>query len=227
MKKLLLTLSLILTMGFSAAGVSAQVQAPDLGDTITAEDIPGLQSAYDRTFMVDFEAMMDASPESLESMDTSAMMRSVSIQGYTFDSEDNAKSYIDMTRDSFGEAKESDPETFDGVEVEDLEGFDNEGITVTMDMPDLGVAMTINAFVDGNNVMTVMVMDSDSENSQSVADELTQFIIDAEIENEEVTFNADGTSTGGVFDLMPTADDEIVADLPTATDTELYASGGE
>lgn len=229
MKKLLITLSLLLTIGFATSGVAAQtdgVQAPDLEGMEAAYDVEGLQSVYDRTFSVDFEAMMASPDADLESLDMSVLMNSISIQGMTFDSEDNAKNYIDDMKSEMEKAvEEGDAETFEGMEISELEGFDVDGIRVDMDMPDLEIAVSMIMFSDGNHVFQVMVMNADMETAQSHADEVAQFVIDAEIENEEITFSEDGTSTGGVFDRMPTSDDEIVGDLTSTMDTELHVAG--
>lgn len=226
MKKLLLTLSLLLSMGLSVSAVAAQtpgVEAPDFDDTEIGADIEGLQSIYDRTFSVDFEAMMASPDADLENLDMSAMMSMISIQGMTFDSDDNAQDYLDMMRDEVNAEMVESEDTYD-FEITDLEGFDVDGLTITMDMADLEIGATVHFFVDGNHVFQVMVMDSDLEATGSLASEVTQFILDADVENDEVIFNMDGTSTGGVFDRMPTADDEIVGDLTGVMDSEILVN---
>lgn len=226
-KKLLLTLSLLLTLGLSASGVAAQVEAPNLDDVDPTADVEGIQSIYDRTFSVDFEALM-ASPEAdFDNLDISAMMSVISIQGMTFDSEDNANAYLDQMRDELDASMEEDPSTFDGIEISDLDGFDVDGLQLIMDMADLEITASVVIFVDGNQVFQIMVMNSDLETAKASADAVTQFVIDAETETEEVTFNADGTSTGGVFDRMPTGDDEVVGDLTGVLDSEIFVEGAE
>lgn len=232
MKKLLITLSLLLTLGLSTAGVAAQtdgVEAPDLEElAANAYDVEGLQSVYDRTFSVDYMAMMASPDADFESMDMSAMMKMISIQGMSFDNEDNAKAYIEDMRSEMEQAvEEGDTETFEGMEISDLDDFDVDGIRVDTNMPDLDIAASMIIFSDGNHAFMVMVMDADMETAQSSVNEVTQFVIDAEVENEEVTFNEDGTSTGGVFDRMPTSEDEVVGDLTTTMDMELHVAGDE
>ena len=229
MKKLLITLSLLLTFSFAATNVAAQVEgvpAPDLGDLDAAfEEIEGLQSIYDRTFSVDIEALMSDPEFDVANMDMSTMMNMIMIRGYTFDSEDNAKAFIEMTVSEMDKAiAEDESGLFEGMEVTELEGFDVDGIRVTMDMPDLGAGMSYIVFVDGNQVFQVSVMDAALDAANEKVDAVAQFVIDAEGSSDDVTLNADGTSTGGVFDRMPTADDEIVGDLSSVTDSELYAA---
>lgn len=231
MKKFLMTLSLLLTLGLSTAGVAAQtdgVQAPDLEGFEDAFDVEGLESVYDRTFSVDFEAMM-ASPDSdAGEMDFSAMMNIISIQGITFDSEDNAEAYINDMLDQMDEAmEEQDAAAFEDMEVQDLEGFDVDGVRVDMSMPDLDIAASMIIFNDDNHVFQVMVMNADADVAKASADEVAQYVIDAEVQTEEVTFSDDGTSTGGVFDRMPTSEDELVGDLTTVLDSEIHVAGAE
>lgn len=229
MKRLLITVSLLLSLGLSTVGAAAQtdgVEAPDL-EALEAQayDVEGLQTVYDRTFSMDIEAMMASPDFDFESMDVSAMMKMISVQGITFDNEDNAKAYIEDMKSQMEQAQEEDEAgTFDDMEISDLEGFDVDGIRVNMDMPDLEIASSIIIFSDGNFVFQVMTMDSDMDTAKSNVEAVAQFVIDAEIETEEVTFSDDGTSTGGVFDRMPTAEDEVIGDLTGVTDMELHVA---
>lgn len=231
MKKFLFTLSLLLTLGLSTAGVAAQtdgVEAPDLEGLEDVYDVEGLQSVYDRTFSVDFEAMMASPDADIESFDMSAMMQMVSVQGITFDNEDNANAYIEDMKSQMDEAMEQDEAgTFEDMEISDLDDFDVNGIRVDMNMPEMEIAATMVVFADGNHVFQIMAMDGDEEVANSTAEDITQFVLDAEVENEDVTFSEDGTSTGGVFDRMPTVDDGIVGDLDGVTDTEIHVAGDE
>lgn len=224
MKKFLLTLSLLLSFGlsFSAVAQVDGVEAPNLEEPSFSE-VEGLESIYDRTFSVDIETMLASPDADFAEMDMSAMMRTISIQGMQFDSEDNAEAYFDDMLEQMNTAMEENPEATEDVEVADLEGFDVDGVQITMDMPDLGIAATMNVFVDGNQVFQVMAMDSDQATASTLAEEVTQFVVDADSNDDDVTFNADGTSTGGVFERMPTADDEIVGDLTGVMDTEIFA----
>lgn len=233
MKRLLLTLSLLLSLGLSATGVAAQtdgVAAPDLGDIEgTYTDVEGLQSVYDRTFSMDIEAMLASPDTDFESLDMSEMMNMFTIQGMTFDNEDNAKAYLEEMKSEMEAAMEDEEamEMLEDMEITDLEGFDVDGIRVDTNMPDLEVAASMIVFNDGNHIFMIMSMNADLETAQSKADEVIQFVIDAEIENEEVTFSEDGTSTGGVYDRMPTAEDEIAGTLTGVMDMELFVAGEE
>ena len=221
MKKILLTITMLLTLALSAQGVAAQVEAPEI-ESVDYSEIAGLQSAYSRAYTVDFMAMMSSPDANLEEMDMAAMMRNISIQGYTFESEDQAKAFLDTTKEE-AEGGLTEAEDLGEVEMKDLEAVDKEGVTMTMvmDLEGESIAMTVHMFVDGNHLFMVISTDADLDASNSKADAVAQYVVDAEVQNEEVTFSEDGTSTGGVFDRMPEAGHELVADL-TVMDMELY-----
>lgn len=221
MKKILLTITMLLTLALSAQGVAAQVEAPEI-ESVDYSEIDGLQSVYSRAYTVDFMAMMSSPEANLEEMDMAAMMRNISIQGYTFESEDQAKAFLDTTKEE-AEGGLTEAEDLGEVEMKDLEAVDKEGVTMTMvmDLEGESIAMTVHMFVDGNHLFMVISTDADLDASNSKADAVAQYVVDAEVQNEEVTFSEDGTSTGGVFDRMPEAGHELVADL-TVMDMELY-----
>lgn len=224
MKKLILTLTMLLTLGFSLQGVAAQT--PDasgapMGEAMQAE---GLVSAYDRTYTVDFEALM-ASPSA--DMDTSAMMSAASITGMTFESEDSAKAYIDDAKSQIDEAMAGDqiPEGTEVEVTEDLGDIDKDGIKASMTMPDMDVALGMIIFVDGDQVFMISVIDADLETATSLAENIAKYVADAEVKDDEVTFNEDGTSTGGVFDRMPEAGNDLLGDLTSVVDSVLQEAG--
>lgn len=224
-KKLFLIFSLVLGMSTSAIAVGAQevdgIQAPDIPEV----EIEGAEFGYSRSFSVDFMTLME-DPE-YDPEDMSAMMRSISIQGIQFDSEDNAQAYIDQNTEALEAAQQSGDETMEGIEASELEGYDVDGLIVTMDMPDIGIAMTMIVFVDGDQVFQITATDADVETSRTTAESVLEFVLDNEVQDEEVTFNEDGTSTGGVFDRMPTADHELVGDLTSVMDMELMPPSAE
>jgi hypothetical protein len=236
MKKFILTITMLLTLGFSFQGVAAQTPdatpAAPMGEAMQAE---GLVSAYDRTYTVDFEAMMSspsadmASPAAATAspaaeMNTAPVMRVVSITGITFNSEDNARSYLEDMKSQIYEAQEAG-EMPEGTEVKDLEDFDKDGFIATLSMEDIGVYSSIMAFVDGDQVFMIVSLDADVETATTVVNDVATYIVDTKVENDEVTFNADGTSTGGVFDRMPQAGSDLMGNLSIVTDAVLQEAG--
>lgn len=192
-----------------------------MGEAMQAE---GLVSAYDRTYMVDFEAMMASPSADLADMDSAAMMRVVSITGMTFDSDDHAEAYLKDMKSQIDDAQEAG-EMPEGTEVKDLEDFDKDGFIATMSMEDLGVNSAILVFVDGDQVFMVVGIDADIESATTLVTDVAKYVADAEVKDDKVTLNEDGTSTGGVFDRMPEAGSDLVGDLTSVTDSVLQEAG--
>lgn len=224
MKKFLLTISLLLTLGFSFQGVAAQVDAPEVTGA-SIEDIEGLESAYGRSYSIDIEALMEDPDFDIAAMDPADMAGNLGIQGYTFDSEDSAKNFLEETKKQMDESIESDEMAeMEDMEftVGDLEDFDKDGYYVEMKMTgeiEINSAMII--FVDGDTIFQVSAIAGTMDESKAQAYDAANFIADAEVQSEEVTFNADGTSTGGVFDRMPAADEELLGELVPSMDLDL------
>lgn len=228
MKKLILTFTLLLSLVLSLQGVAAQSDATPAAPMGEAMEADGLVSAYDRTYMVDFEALM-ASPvgdtaSPVADMDVAAMMRVVSVTGMTFDSEDNAKAYVEDMTSQIQQAQEAG-EMPEGTEIGELEDIDKDGLIATISMEDMGLHSAIIVFVDGNQVFMIVALDADVETATTVVTDIAKHIVDADVENDEVTFSEDGTSTGGVFDRMPEAGSDLVGDLPSVTDSVLREAG--
>lgn len=218
MKKFLLTIAMLLTLGLSMQGVSAQEVAP--AGEFGTEDLEGLESAYSRNYAVDFEALM-ASPTA--DMDVSAMMQNVSIMAYTFDSDDSADKFLDLSKTQLEEAaKSEDAAELGEVEIGELEDIDKDGFSASIAMEDVGVGMYIIVFTDGETVFMITSMNADVETAKATAVDTAKYVVDAEVKTDEVTFNEDGTSTGGVFDRMPAGGDDAVGGLQVESDTEVF-----
>lgn len=218
MKKMLVTLAMLLTLGLSFQGVAAQELAPsDAG--MELEDYEGLQSAYSRSYGVDMDAMM--STPSTEGINLADMMKGVQIMGITFDSDDNAQKFIDQGKDELESSLEEMSSGEMKVTVNELDKGD-QGLVVEMDMTaDVGVFMKMYLVRDGNVVFTVIAMNSDVDSATATGDSVVDYLLDNESQSDDVTFNADGTSTGGVFDRMPPVGHESVSGLVIDSDSDL------
>lgn len=218
-KKFLVVMAMLLTLGLSAQGVAAQLD--DSADTLSPEDISGLNGGYSRTYAPDMEALM-ASPSS-DGLDLSSVMRNITIQAYTFDSDDEAKDFYDLMMEQMESELAGELTDMGETEISDASEIDKDGVKITIDEGDLGVGMTMLIFVDGDTVFSVMVMDADVESATALSVDIANYIIDAEVEDENITFNEDGTSTGGVFDRMPASGDDAVGGLKADMDIDIIA----
>ena len=214
MKKFMTMLSLLFLAGIPATGMTAQ------DDNDTPE---GLVSAYVRSYSYDQETLTAANEEADGDYDSAMMMSGIDIRGITFESNDHAVAYVDEGVSEMSALIDEDPDIFDHIQVDELEGFDTDGIRLTIPEEDTGTVISTIMIVHDNHVFQVFASDVELEAAEAKADEILQFILDAEIQSDDVSFNQNGTSTGGVFDRMPTAEDDVIGDFTTVTDRELNA----
>lgn len=222
MKKLFTVFAMVLTFGLLANGaVMAQgtdAQPEGLGTEFN--ELDGFESAYMRSFKPE----MEFNPT--ESIDLAAVLRGVNITAVTFDSDDNAQKALDQ---SIKEIEATDPAQIKelGIEWEKTDiGDGGINAIMTMDMGDgLSLNMNMMVFRDGNTFFQVISIDSDADAAKKLANDVTEYILDHEVQDETVSFNEEGGSTGGVFDRMPKTGDEIVGELVNESDMDLTAAG--
>ena len=216
MKRILLTLTLLLAFG--ASGAAAQ----DL------TEVAGLESSYGRIYSdgssnssvaVAVSAEEGSTPSS-EGMEGEAEYKGVEIIGVTFDSEDSAKAFLEEMRTGIDESAASADESAN-AEVKDLE-IDNDGFFAVMHVENTG-DNAVALFVDGNTLFLVDVTHPDRDEATKITNDVVAYIVDAEAGDDEVTLNTDGTSTGGVFDRMPASGDDAVGGLEIVEDYDVLA----
>jgi hypothetical protein len=213
LRKMTALLSLLLALGLTMSASGQEASSME-------EELPGLESAYSRLFMPDFDAMFAAleTPGADVEFDEDGVIM-VMTMVFTFDSEDNAANAMDTLHEGFFETGE-EAET-EETEVEDL---GDQALMFSAVVEESGEPLTtISLFVqEGEHLYMVTVGGGELEAGKQQTQDIGQFMVDAEITTDEVTFNEDGTSTGGVFDLMPTADDtELVGGLAPSSDMDM------
>lgn len=216
MKRILLTLTLLLAFG--ASGAAAQ----DL------TEVAGLESSYGRIYSdgssnsseaVAVSAEEGSTPSS-DGMEGEAEYKGVEIIGVTFDSEDSAKAFLEEMRTGIDETAASADESAN-AEVKDLE-IDSDGFFAVMHVENTG-ENAVALFVDGNTLFLVDVTHPDRDEATKITNDVVAYIVDAEAGDDEVTLNTDGTSTGGVFDRMPASGDDAVGGLEIVEDYDVLA----
>lgn len=222
-KTFTLVLALLLTLGLSVQSAAAQLDTD--ATELDPKDVPGLIAGYSRTYAPDIEALM-ATP-SADLLDLSAYMRNVSIMTYVFESDDTASDFFDMMKDQMTDELSAPSPELGQAEMSEVTEIDRDAMQVTVDMGDLGVGLTILMFIDGDTVFAIMAMDATVDDATAMAIDIANYLIDTEVQDDEVTFNEDGTSTGGVFDRMPASGDEIVGGLQVESDSDLFATAAE
>lgn len=222
-KKFTLIVALLLTLGLSVQSVAAQFDS-DAAD-LDPKDVPGLIAGYSRSYAPDMEALM-ATP-SADPLDLSAYLRNVSIMTYVFESDDTASDFFEMMKDQMNDELTASSPEMGQAEVSEVTGIDRDAMQVTVDMGDLGVGLTILMFIDGDTVFAILAMDVTVDDAIAMTTDIANYLIDADVQDDEVIFNEDGTSTGGVFDRMPASGDEVVGGLEVEADSDLFATVAE
>lgn len=189
--------------------------SPASAQTDSADELfsllDGLETAHGRFTSFDFSDPADVDP--------SAMWMMLGIYTFAFDSEDAAAAAI-------GPLSENGPiigmaEQMDGAQIEEA----------TLDLDVTHTALAVESDDDGVTWTTMQVMVQDGELVYMVfgmaggLDPAGMFVtlltglLDTDASTDAEVFNADGTSTGGVWEKFPSVA-EIQADAPELTDVE-------
>ncbi len=221
-RKLTLLLSLVLAMGFAVSTTAAAQDVP-----ASADDIEGLESGYARMYMPDFAAMIESvgTPGAEMTIDENGVML-IMISGFTFDSEDNASKAVDL----FSEGMTGETSGLEGMESSEIDDLGDKNLLINGETDEAGEPMATNMLLvqDGTSMYMISVTGGELDAGTQQVQDIAQHMIDGEIETEEVTFSEDGTSTGGVFDLMPNIEEdaELLSNLAPSTDMDMMGAGG-
>lgn len=218
-KRLVFVLSLLLTLGITAPVAAQEVPVTGI------QDLDGLESGYARMFMPDLMAMFDAMstpgaeiPE-LDEDGTLMVMTAV----LTFDSQGDVSEAMDQLLEDAGSGVGTS-ERIEGTEVKDL---GDRAVLFNVDADDqdeVDMQFLLHLLLVQDNSMLYMVVVGTGENGggEEQAQEIAAFMLDKTPGSDEVVLNLDGTSTGGVFDLMPTAEDaDLVGGLSPFMDMDM------
>lgn len=204
----------LLLLAFSLVGGTG-AGAQDEPEEFDLSSFEGIQHGVSRTYTVDYEAMMASMSTPGAEMEMPSGLLSVSALVLEFDDDGNAESAFDTVKEEAGSQLSSE----DGEEI-DLDLGDNSVSFKTTEESD-GMAMDVVVTVaqQDNYIYLVYAGGSEVDVEQTVKD-LTQSMIDADGSGEG-EFSEDGTSTGGLWDKFPAADDELVSGL-VASDMVVY-----
>lgn len=191
MKKLTVVASLLLSLMFAFGGtVAAQTDLegmPDLKEL-------GLNQGYMR-MLINLEAAGAAGSSADAPM-------GVMMLAMEFEDEGMVEGQFETVAREFSKGF-FDGEDFEMTEVQDL-GDAAYAITGTSNSGGEGMPTSIVIARDGTFVLGSITLNSEVTDLDQ---QVVTFMLDNAASDTEVTFNNDGTSTGGVFDRMPTGDD--------------------
>jgi hypothetical protein len=191
-------------------------------------ELEGFQQGVSRTYLGDISALttaLTASPEAGSSPDLSGIGL-LSLVGLVaqFDNGDNAEGGFDKVVTMLtSQAEEGD----DSVKLEDAKiddiGDKSVGYTATISQDGLSLAITM-IVVQKDNLIVAGIGAGIDTTSTDMVKAFVEKILDGKAEDGEGTFNADGTSTGGLWNVFPASDDDILKGLTVSSDEALKSS---
>lgn len=196
------------------APVAAQ-GASDTADGFDIEDLDGIESAVSRIYMGDLATVM--APDAESSLFT------VTAMAMTFGSEDDANAAFERVSEEINEdvAGEENVE----LKEERVDGFSDNTVAYSAQVEE--DETTYQAFTlltqDGSELYYTIAVSMEADDSaKDAAIDIASFMIDAEAGDGEGSFSVDGTSTGGLWDKLPTNGDDVLQGLTVSADEQLY-----
>lgn len=199
----------------------AAAQTPAASPGATPETLAGLEYVAARQYAPDPSQPIDRESEGVFIL---------TVRIFQFDSEEHAdagwESTVESTAIETDVPMESDKVAYEEVEIADL-GDRAWATTLAADTPEGDTGYFRLVYVqDGDRLYTLNAIAGSAE-ATLVTDDLAAFMVDAEPGEGEVRFSEDGTSTGGAWDLLPAADDEVLGGLQAFADAELDEGSGQ
>jgi hypothetical protein len=218
-------IALLLSLVFALA-VSSTAGAQESTPTLNPGDVEGLESGYARMYIADIEAMM-ATPGAMEEMSLDDMALSGMGAVFTFEDEGAAEDAFGDFADQFaqgfleGSGTEAEKSEIDDLGNQAVEYFGETEVDEETTSPTSMILVQ-----DGEYIYIAMILGGAdvSENTRAFA----EYLLDTEIPDTEVSFNEDGSSTGGVFDILPNEENaDIVQGMVPFMDADFIADTQE
>jgi hypothetical protein len=208
-------LLLFLTTLLALVATPAAAQTPSPAASPEADTLPGLQYVAARQYAPDPSQPVDKADEGLFIL---------TVRIYVFDTEEHANGGWESTVES--SAIESDiPTGSDKVEYEEAE-LENLGdrasvTTLSAETPEGDTGFFRLIFVQDGVYLYTLNAIGGSADSTMVTDEIAAYMVEQDPGEGDVTFSETGTSTGGVWDLLPAGNDTILDGIIPFADAEL------
>lgn len=210
-----LTALLTMAMVVSTSQVSAQTPEPLDDPYAVFTELSGFESGVARSFSTSADqATAIASPEATPTDDSAASGQVTRLTTIVLQFDTDANATAGMTKiqtEIQGDSAATALIVGDLGDKKAAFALEDETGTVTSS------AIVVQA---ADQVIVVLTEGSDS-NSATLATEIAKSIVETEAGTGEPQFSPDGTSTGGAWDRLPTADDSSLSDLPIVEDNDL------
>ncbi len=201
-------------------------------ETLGLEEIDGMQRLVARYYSVDLEAMLDSmgtpGAGGEDALDLwSAQFASAGV--FQFESDETAESGFDVLyeelRTGLVEPGDTPELQIEEYEVDDL-GDEARALDTVVDEEGRPLHLTALFVRDGQHIFYLIGSSAREEGAQTVL-VLARSMVDAEPGDGEESFAEDGTSTGGIWDLLPAAGHEALGEMIPQADEILFPEDGE
>lgn len=214
--------------------VLAPASAQDDADEFEFSDLSGLQSGVGRYYYADYSAMYDAMSTPGAEMPELPALLGLSVGVLKFDGDDNAQSgfnqlyeeFVNSANESFAENGDmgtpATPITVTEGDVDDI-GDEAKSMAAAVEEED-GTYYSYGVIARKGEYLYMVIGNGSSDPSESI-NQLTKDMTDRDAGDGDGTFNQDGTSTGGLWDLFPADDDPALGGLLNGGDEVLFPVG--
>lgn len=222
------TLALAATFALGLSPALAQ----DTEEDQTLDDIEqfeGFEEGATRTWTIDFESMMEETPED-PSDPFAGMSGEFAVYGMVarFDGDDTAGDAYQLLAEASDEELELSGSEDAEISREEIDDIGDEAMSMTVTSESEGTsAEVIVAREDEYLFLAASVLIGADEESTGHAKDLLTYMVEEGEEGGDTEFNEDGTSTGGLWDFFPDDDFDAVADLVPGGDEEIVPGGDE
>lgn len=215
----LLLAALIALLAALPASAQTPMASPGATPEGTPGTLPGLKYVASRQYAPDPTKPINASDEGLFLL---------TARVFAFDTEDHANAGWDATVNSTTIESQMPPSTekvqYEEIEIEGL-GDRAWATTIAAETPQGDTGYFRLVYVqDGAYLYTLSAIAGSAEPTL-ITDAFAEAMVAAEPGDGDAQFNADGSSTGGVWDLLPVQGDDTAGDLVAFADSEIDLSG--
>jgi len=225
----LFTIAVMFAMiaGLTVRGEVAAQETPETDPAFDYASVDGLTDVVSRTYSGDLSSLYgDVDLASGATPDVSALGTfSISSVIFRFEDDGKAEAGFGTITDFLTEALQSGDEEVGELNEVEVDGFgDNtRARSGTIDIAGMATTVFAMATQDGEYVYyTAVVSFAGEESAQDAGAAFTTVVKDRDAGDGAVDLRGDGTSSGGLFDKYPEADDEVVANLTADYDEQLY-----
>lgn len=223
--RLLLVVALLSLLSFVTVPLAAQTQqASSLPEPATLD---GIQQAVVRTWGIDFEAILAATPD----YQPDILSDNLTVLGefiFEFDSATHAGAAFTIyragmndelrTMDVIGDA----PIIDEALEAPGDQAFSATLVTIT---GDYAAAVRYVLVQDGPRLIVTFAIANDASNA-AAANHLASWIAKHGTSGGEIAFDATGHSRGGLWDSFPSEDNEMLDTMTPISDETLFPLSG-